>query len=145
MLMRTYVYASAGAAAAKAVGGASASSTPPMLLHAPQARQSMQGEPHIVKRVPSACLAPARLDGWGQSPATPKRSAGETALQSKTWTSSPAARAPSGRCSGEHVSLRCVCEGVSPARSGGVARMLKAVAHPSAQLYGPRPAGKVER
>lgn len=43
MLMRTYVYASAGAAAAKAVGGASASSTPPMLLHAPQARQSMQG------------------------------------------------------------------------------------------------------
>ena len=145
MLMRKYTYASPGATAANAACGASASSTPPMTQHLPQAGQVMPGEPHIVKRGPSACPAPAGLDGWGQSPATPKRSAGDTPSQSKTRASSPAARAPSGRCSGEHVSLRCVCEGVSPARSGGVARMLKAVAHPSAQLCGPRPAGEVER
>lgn len=143
--MCTYTCASQGATAANAACGASASSTAPMTQHLPQAGQVMLGEPHIVKRGPSACPALAGLDGWGQRPATPERSAGETALQSKTWTSSPAARAPKGRCSGEHVSLRCVCEGVSPARSGGVARMLIAVAHPSAQLCGQRPAGEVER
>lgn len=119
MLIRTGTRASAGAAAAQAVCGASAFSTQPMTLHLPQAGQVMLGEPPTVKRGPSACQAPAGLGGWGHRPATPERSAGETSSQSKTRAFSPAAREPSGKCSIEHVPRMLVCEGVSPARSGG--------------------------